>query len=171
MFFLIVTENCTILKYVCLNVHCLQKFVKLSLVHERVTFTCMYTYVCVCLCVLCLDLCIVTVIQIYSVLSVQFASSGKTTECISNGAWCKSRPRHLLWDFSWFFSQSNQLNSGKMSSISATPASVYMLQRSYFPAVLRFNTISSDKLATYVESRLTIKWLSIKIIWWFGSVS
>jgi hypothetical protein len=70
MFFLIITENCTILKYVCLNVHCLQKFVKLSLVHERVTFTCIYicvcVFVCVCLCVLRLDLCIVTVIQIYS---------------------------------------------------------------------------------------------------------
>ena len=55
-----------------------------------------YTDMCVCLCVLCLDLCIVTVIQIYCVLSAQFASSGKATECISNDAWCKSRPKHLF---------------------------------------------------------------------------
>ena len=49
-------------------------------------------YIIVCVYVWCLDLCTVTVIHIYLVLNVQFASSGKANECISNDAWCKSHP-------------------------------------------------------------------------------
>jgi hypothetical protein len=67
------------------------------------------------------------------------------------------------------FSPYNQLKSGKMSSVRATPASVQILPRSWLAAVL-LNTASSDKMSAYVESRLTTKWLSVLLFWWFGSV-